>query len=174
MEQVSARERRHDEIEDAALEDLNIKVDVELWRDHDNVQRTRTLVCESQDVCPSTIGQSRIREDHTRTRQSRQKLSRLGTASDVACLDASTVQGQLERDVQALLSLYQERENLFVHQNLLHSWKSWFSGANWAPPSGHGEGRFESKLVRVFQSWFKPLVLLMVAGGYGSEREPSS
>src|SRR5207237_1210862 len=94
--------------------------------------------------------------------------------SDVTCLDASTVQGQLERDVQALLSLYQERENLFVHQNLLHSWKSWFSGANWAPPSGHGEGRFESKLVRVFQSWFKPLVLLMVVGDYGSEREPSS
>src|SRR5437763_13606947 len=138
MEQIRALERRHDEVEGAALEDLNVKVYVELVRGHDNVQRTETLACDTHDVCPSTIGQRRIREDHMRTRQSRQNLSRLGTASAVACLDASTVQGQLERDVQALLSLYQERENLFVHQNLLHSWKSWFSGANWAPPSGHG------------------------------------
>src|SRR6266566_2993429 len=122
MEQVSARERRHDEIEDAALEDLKVKVDVELGRDHDDVQRTRTLVCETHDVCPSTIGQRRIREDHMRTRQSRQNLSRLGAASDVACLDASTVQSQLER------------ENLFVHQISFTVWKSWFSGANWAPP----------------------------------------
>src|SRR2546427_366478 len=76
MEQISARERRHDEVKGAALEDLKVKVDVELGRDHDNVQRTRTLVCETHDVCPSTIGQRRIREDHMRTRQSRQNLSR--------------------------------------------------------------------------------------------------
>src|SRR5436309_8095391 len=117
MKQVSARERRHDEIEDAALEDLEVKVDVELGRGHDNVQRTRTLVCETHDVCPSTIGQRRVCEDHMRLRRSRKDLSRLGTASNVVCLDASTVQSHLERDVRASLTLYQERGNPFVHKS---------------------------------------------------------